>query len=271
MLVRIKYPLSLLYDPLLTILVDYAGNSPNAVVRVGNDGESTGSQVAVSQYWGSSWEVYSGGVTGQYGGKVAYSADADTILWSTEASGVLVSSESGTFAAVDSLPAASKIASDKANNTVFYAGSGAQFFVSTDTGTTFVNSTATLGAATAINDIEVNPTLAGDVWVSTDVGIFHSTDFGTTFEKTSGEGVTDVYAIALGKGANEYWNVYGFMTSGNSTGLHLSTDVGVTWTNIQGERGFGTVNTTPLAANKATPGLVFVGTNGRGVFYGEPA
>lgn len=215
--------------------------------------------------------MYSGGAAGQYGGKVAYSADADTILWSTEASGVLVSSNSDAFTEVASLPAAAKIASDKKNGTVFYAGSGAQFFVSTDSGATFSNSSATLGASETINDIEVNPSVAGDVWVSTDVGVFHSTDFGSTFNKTSGDGVSDVYAIALGKGANEYWNVYGFMTFGNASALHVSADEGETWSNIQGDRGFGTVDGTVLAANKNEPGLVFVGTNGRGVFYGSPA
>lgn len=255
---------------MLISFADYAGNSPNAVVRVGNDGESTTSQVAVSEYWGSSWSAYSGDTAGQYGGKVAYSADADTILWSTESGAVLVATDGDAFTEVASLPAAAKIASDKKNGTVFYAGSGAQFFVSKDSGATFTNSSATLGPSETINDIEVNPSVAGDVWVSTDVGVFHSTDYGSTFSKTSGDDVSDVYALALGMGENEYWNVYGFLTSGNSSALHVSADVGETWTNIQGERGFGTIDGTVLAANKNEPGLVFVGTNGRGVFYGTP-
>ncbi|KAK2758283.1 Xyloglucanase [Arachnomyces sp. PD_36] len=251
--------------------VDYAGNKPNAVVRVGTDPAGTASQIAVSEYWASSWSVYAGDAAGYYGGKVAYSADADTILWSTEVAGVVVSSNEKAFNEVASLPAAAKIASDKKNGTVFYAGSGAQFFVSTDSGATFQNSSATLGASKTINDIEVNPAIAGDVWVSTDAGVFHTTDFGSTFTKTSGDGISDVYAIALGKGANDYWNVYAFLTSGELSSLHVSTDVGKTWTDIQGERGFGTVSGAALAANKNEAGLVFVGTNGRGVFYGTPA
>lgn len=256
---------------MLISFADYAGNSPNAVVRVGNGDEGTDPQVAVSEYWGSSWEVYGGDTDGQIGGKIAYSADADTILWSTESAGVFVASGGDAFTEVASLSAGAKIASDKKNGTVFYAGSDAQFFVSTDSGATFANSSATLGSSETINDIEVNPSVAGDVWVSTDAGVFHSTDFGSTFDQTSGDGVSDVYALALGKGENEYWNVYAFMTLGDSTALHVSADVGETWTNIQGERGFGTLDANALAADKNEPGLVYVGTNGRGVFYGTPA
>ncbi len=47
--------------------------------------------------------------------------------------------------------------------------------------------------------IVVNPDVAGDVWVSTDVGLFHSTDYGSTF--TAIEGVSQAWAIALGVAA----------------------------------------------------------------------
>lgn len=61
-------------------------------------------------------------------------------------------------------------------------------YVSSNVGVTFAK-TATLGTSTAVNQIRVHPTIAGDVWVSTDVGLFHSTNFGSTFTQV-GSGVT---------------------------------------------------------------------------------
>ena len=34
--------------------------------------------------------------------------------------------------------------------------------------------------------------------------------------------------------------------------------------------GFGSANSNPVAASQNQEGLVFVGTNGRGIFYGTP-
>ena len=58
------------------------------------------------------------------------------------------------------------------------------FYISTDTGVTFTK-TVTLGSSTAVNQIRVHPTVAGDVWVSTDVGLLHSTNYGSTFTQIS--------------------------------------------------------------------------------------
>lgn len=58
------------------------------------------------------------------------------------------------------------------------------FYVSLDVGVTFTKTVA-LGSSTAINQIRVHPNVAGDVWASTDVGLFHSVDFGHTFTQVS--------------------------------------------------------------------------------------
>jgi xyloglucan-specific exo-beta-1,4-glucanase len=54
--------------------------------------------------------------------------------------------------------------------------------------------TGTLGSSTMVNTIRVHPTVAGDVWASTDVGLFHSTNYGKTFTKIS-SGVTAGYSF----------------------------------------------------------------------------
>ena len=158
---------------------DYAGNNPSSVVRIGNSAGSQ--QVAVSTDGGASWNVHYGAGTTQYGGAVAYSSGADTILWSPSNAGVLRSQNQGTFTVVDSLPSGAVIASDKRNNTFFYAGSGATFYRSDNTAASFVAVSGALGTATSVRDIVAHPRVAGEVWVSTDIGLFRSRNFGVTF------------------------------------------------------------------------------------------
>ena len=148
--------------------LDYAGNKPTNIVRIGNDASSTGGkQVALSSDSGATWSVDYGAPDLVAGGKVAISADADTVLWRTGSNGVLVSQYTNAFTAVSSLPADVAIASDKVKNTNFYAASANKFYVSTNTGASFTVSAGTLGSSTSANDIVVHPTVTGDVWVST--------------------------------------------------------------------------------------------------------
>lgn len=249
--------------------VDYAGNKPANVVRIGSG--SGAQQVAVSSDGGASWHAHNGTDTLKSSGTVAYSADADTIVWSSGTSGVVRSQHQGTFTAVASLPSGAVIASDKRNNTVFYAGSTTgTFYRSTDTGATFTAVSDALGSAKAVRDIVAHPTVAGELYVSTDVGIFRSIDFGVSFTKLSG--LTNTQSISLGVGsASGSWNLYAFGTGANGNKLYASADAGATWTDIQGSQGFGSiaVASSKVAGSANVAGQIYVGTNGRGVLYAQ--
>lgn len=107
-----------------TLGIDYAGNKPANVVRSGyNSATQPQPQVAVSTNFGASWSANWAAQPGTVApGKIAYSADGDTILMSGSA-GPLVSKNQATFSAVSTLPSGAVIASDKRNTTVFYGGS----------------------------------------------------------------------------------------------------------------------------------------------------
>lgn len=64
-------------------------------------------------------------------------------------------------------------------------------YVSSDIGVTFAKTVA-LGSSTVVNKIRVHPTVAGELWASTDVGLFHSVNYGATFTQI-GSGVTTGY------------------------------------------------------------------------------
>ncbi|GKT91280.1 glycoside hydrolase family 74 protein [Colletotrichum tofieldiae] len=247
--------------------VDYAGNKVANVVRIGNVAGTQ--QLAVSSNGGATWYInYAAGTT-QYGGSVAYSADADTILWSTATLGVQRSANQGSLAVVSSIPAGAIIASDKRNNTVFYGASGSSFYRSTNVGATF-STAGSLGSATEIRHVEAHPAKAGDVWVSTNAGIFHSTDYGSSFTQVS-TALTNTNKVALGKGSGSNWNLYAFGTGPAGRRLYGSADLGASWTDLQGSQSFGAIDSAKLAGSGNEENLVYVGTNGRGVFYASGA
>ncbi|KAJ3534975.1 hypothetical protein NM208_g7328 [Fusarium decemcellulare] len=245
--------------------VDYAGNKVANVVRVGNTENAP--QVALSSDGGSTWSVHGGASTPQSGGSVAYSADGDTILWSSSNQGVLRSSNQGSFASVSSLSSGAVIASDKRDNKYFYAGSGSTFYVSSNTASSFSKG-GTLGSAASIRDIAAHPAKAGDVWVSTDIGVFHSTDYGATFTRVS-TALSDTHQVSLGRGSGSNWNVYAFGSGSAGPRLYGSADLGKTWTDLQGSRTFGAIDSARLTGSGNVAGQVYVGTNGRGIFWAQ--
>ncbi|WAO96539.1 Hypothetical protein NCS54_01421600 [Fusarium falciforme] len=254
-------------NPMFTgaVGVDYAGNKVENVVRVGNTQGTR--QVAISNNGGASWNVHNGASTSQSGGSIAYSADADVIIWSSGNQGVLRSQNQGTFTSVSSVPSGAVIASDKRNNKYFYAASGSTLYVSSNQGSSFSQG-GSLSSVQSIRDIAVHPTKAGDVWVSTDAGIFHSTDFGSSFSKVSSS-LSNTYQVALGRGSGSTWNVYAFGTASAGAKLYGSADQGKTWSDIQGSITFGAIDSCRLEGSGNNAGQVYVGTNGRGVFWAQ--
>ena len=245
---------------------DYAGNKPENIVRVGNGAGSQ--QIALSGNGGQTWYIHYGTDTTKSSGNLAYSADADTIVWSSGNAGVVRSVSQGTFSAVASLPSGAVVAADKRTNTAFYAGSGASFYRSTDTGATFAKVTSALPATvTAIKDIAAHPAVAGEVWVSTNAGVFRSTDSGATFAQAGS--LTSTEAIAFGKGDSAAWNFYAFGVGAAGAKLYATGDLGATWTDVQGTQGLGSIGANKVVGSGNVAGQVYVGTNGRGVFYAK--
>lgn len=245
------------------VSVDFAGNDVSKVARIG---KVTGSpQLALSNDGGATWAVVNATGTTAADGTVAYSADGDVILWSTLNEGVLVSRDQGKLENV-TLPTGSIIASDKQNNTVFYAASKATFYISTDGATTFTESP--LANVTEIRHIAAHPAKAGELWVSTDAGIFHSTDFAQTFSALSSS-PSNAHAVSVGKGDGTTWNLYVFGNGSEGKKLYGSADGGATWVDIQGSYSFGAIDGAALVGSANEANVVYVGTNGRGVMYGS--
>ncbi|KAH9486753.1 Xyloglucanase [Psilocybe cubensis] len=250
--------------------LDFAGNKPTTIVRIGTGDSTSGKQVALSTDSGATWSQDYGAADNVSGGKVALSADGDTVLWRTSSNGVMVSQYTNPFTAVPSLPSDAMIASDKKNNSIFYGASKASFYLSTDGGKTFT-AKGSLGSSTAPAKVVVNPGVTGDVWISTDKGLFHSTDSGATFSAVPG--VSQAWAIALGAPAKTggYPSIFAAADIGG-VGYFRSDDQGANWVQINdASHGFGSASSNCLTADPRIYGRVYIGTNGRGIFYGDAA
>lgn len=180
---------------------------------------------------------------------MAFSADGDTVLWRTSGNGVQISQYTNPFAAVPTLPDDAQIASDKVNNSIFYGASGSKFYISKDGGRTFA-STSSLGSTTTPAKVIVHPIVSGDIWVSSDAGIFHSLDFGSTWTQLAG--VTEAWAISLGapKAAGGYPSLFAIAAFGSQSGYFRSDDQGLNWVQINdAAHGFGSYSANAISGD----------------------
>jgi xyloglucan-specific exo-beta-1,4-glucanase len=101
-------------------------------------------------------------------------------------------------------------------------------------------------------------------------GLLRSSDRGRAFERVTGE-ITG-HQIAFGRAAPgaRHPAIYVAGRRGDERGVFRSTDDGATWLRLNPENlQFHSISA--LAADPRVFGRVYVGSRGRGIFYGEPA
>ncbi len=161
------------------------------------------------------------------------------------------------------------LAADGALADVFYVYHNGKVYKSVDGGASFTVTASDLpNGGQALVTV---PGQAGDVWLAFgDAGLSHSADGGLTFH--SMPAVKQASLFAVGKAAPGHTGAAlyldGALADGRQ-GLFRSLDGGVSWEGINDPR--EPVGDAPnaMAASFDTFGLVFVGTNGRGVYYGR--
>lgn len=168
------------------------------------------------------------------------------------------------------------LAADTVKGNVFYyfeeAYTYAKIRRSDDGGATWnvVNSTSITGSWRV--KVEAAPGYAGEVWVGTMGGsLSYSTDYGVHFNKITSLDAFNNFAVGpalSGGSAPTLWVAGKYQ---GTLGIFYSTDRGATWTNanLGGTIPFDAVNT--LAADYKTAGRIYLGMNGRGMFWGDVA
>ena len=111
----------------------------------------------------------------------------------------------------------------------------------------------------------------GDIWFVSGQGLFHSMDSGKTF--TAATGTLKVETLSFGKApkGKVYPALFAIGRQGDTRAVWRSDDQGTTWVRINDERHQWGTRFRCIAADPRVFGRVYIGTDGRGVLYGEPS
>ncbi|MEU2116795.1 RICIN domain-containing protein [Streptomyces sp. NPDC016459] len=249
--------------------IDFAQSSPSLMVRVGRGGTQDG---AYSTDGGSSWNGFKAEpVASADSGRVALAADGSTIVWTQAGQAPYRSTDKGaSWSKVSGLGTDAVVVADRSSAKTFYSLSGGTLHASTDGGATFTARSTHLpaGRLTAV------PGIAGDLWIAGhDKGLLHSTDGGRTF--TTLNTVKSASALGFGKAAPgaSYQALYLIGTVKDVTGVFRSTDKGATWVRVNDDaHQWGSIGAVGVVTGDPdTFGRVYIGTNGRGLQYGDPS
>ena len=271
-----KTPAEMFTQPIFTTTtsLDYAEKNPSFIVRVQNSTSGGGSNSGFTFNGGSSWLQGNGApASGAGGGTVAAAADASRVVWApgNNPGPVAFSTDNGnSWTASTGIPQGALVRSDRVNPSKFYGFANGTFYASTNGGASFTATAATGLPTTA--QFKAIPGIEGDIWlVGNPGGIFHSTSGGASFTKLAN--VTAADGIGFGRAApnQTYMALYAEATVDGTRGIFRSDDAGATWIRINDDQHqYGAFNE-PISGDPRIYGRVYVGTNGRGIVYGDPA
>jgi hypothetical protein len=204
--------------------------------------------------------------------------DAEFMVWAPEPSGTSVyyaQYSPYSWKASTGIPSQALVKSDRVNKSKFYGFKDGVFYVSTDGGATFTASPATSLPKSSVK-FKALPGKEGDIWLAGgstgDVyGLWHSTDSGASFDKFPSVEQADVVGFGKAAAGSSYPAIYVNAKIGGVRGFHRSDDGGVHFVRINDARNqYGSANTA-ITGDPNRYGRVYIGTNGRGVVYGDIA
>jgi hypothetical protein len=240
---------------------------PDWVVRVGRGGGPVNG--GYSKDAGVTWKMFPTGPSKQSGGSVAISRDGPTIVWSPEGTGPSRSIDLGkTWTPCLGVTSQAQIVCDRVDATTFYAIARGAVYVSHDSGTSFAKEDAT-GLRGSDGLVRAAPDHKADLWAPSGQGLFRSTDGGNSFFAIAG--VDAAQSVGFGKAAPGHESPAVFINGkvDGTTGVFRSDDAGLSWVRITDARHeYGVRNI--VIGDPRIFGRVYLGTNGRGVLYGDP-
>jgi xyloglucan-specific exo-beta-1,4-glucanase len=253
-----------------------AGAAPLDVAEVGYSGGDW------STDGGASWTAMTlppGSSAGA--GVVAVSADGSRIVWAPVDAPPAYSTDGGqTWTPVTGLAQGLMPVADPVQPGVFYAFDPADGTVlkSTDGGATFT--TAATGLPDGVGSeqsssapqLHTVPGRAGDLWLTAgDGALYHSTGGALAFSKIGSVGTVATLGFGRAAPGAGYPAIYLTGIVGGVQGIFRSTDGGGSWLRINtGAQQWAWIGQT-ITGDPRVFGRVYLGTNGRGILYGDPA
>lgn len=264
--------------------IQYFQGDPQRMVRVGSDRDSSGSpgKGATSADGGLTWTVWGNGWSSSHMPlRVAISATNANNYVAVVSNGVAryTTNNGGAWTNVVGLPNGPQgpwffeqpLAADAVIGGKYYYYAAGTVYRSTNNGANF--SVANNGLPnSSYFTLKAFPGSADELWLGLDIdGLYHSTDGGSTFNKLAN--VNACRLLTVGKeqtpGGTPALYVYG--TVNDTDGIFRSLDRGATWTSAGDPAVPIGDEPVTMEGSRQQFGLVFVGTNGRGIYYGTPS
>ncbi|NLD94371.1 MAG: T9SS type A sorting domain-containing protein [Fibrobacter sp.] len=251
-----------------TTSIDYAELDPKQVIRVGTastDLYEKPCNIGSSADGGLSWtKIYINYDTTYASGQVAMSSKGSTILWAPSGKVPVYGSLYGLKDT--KLPADAWVASDRVNDSLFYAFKDSIFYAGM--GESFSKSDKLPIYSSKIKAV---PGFSEHVWLpATTSGLWYTEDAGKTFKQIDTTLVQAADVIGYGKAAPgaSYPAIYITGKVSGKTGIFMSKDKGESWIRINDDaHQYGSINYS-ITGDMRQYGIVFVATNGRGIVYG---
>lgn len=115
------------------------------------------------------------------------------------------------------------------------------------------------------------PGHAGHLWYVSKQGLYRSADGGARFTKVESDIGVEMLAFGAPPPRRSYPALYAIGWRGQTRGVFRSDDQGRSWTRVNDEHSEYARRFRCIAADPRVYGRVYIGTDGRGVVYGEPA
>ncbi|MEU5216830.1 1,4-beta-glucanase [Streptomyces sp. NPDC020807] len=252
-----------------------AAARPSYVVRTGWSGGANG---ASSHDGGQTWSPFASqpAAARNAPGPIVTNADGGVLLWSLgSANPAYRSTDDGaTWSEAASVPPGAVLVADPVDPARLYAYDTAAGTVhaSTDGGLTFTVTATGLPSGDSQYQLTAAPGRSGDLWLSAkEAGLHRSTDGGATF--TAVGTCQSSHTLGFGKAAPgaAYPAIYLVGATEGFNAVHRSDDEARSWVRINDDRHQWGWTGRVVTGDPRVHGRVYLGTNGRGVQYGDPA
>ena len=169
------------------------------------------------------------------------------------------------------------LASDRTSSALFYLFLQGAFYVSSDGGQHF-QQTAQLPAPPFDTrsgqpgpSVKTTPGVRGQVFVClAENGLFRSDDAGLSFHKVAGIDHCQLFALGRPAPGSSQSTLFVYGIIGGVPGIFRSEDLGLTYLRIDSPSQPIGDQAMVMEADPRVFGRVYIGTNGRGTFYGQP-
>jgi photosystem II stability/assembly factor-like uncharacterized protein len=272
-----------------TYSLDFAQKNPKIFIRSGSPERNFPDRgpLSYSLDGGHNWKPFSLGGTnttrgwgrggGPQGGGVGTGPvilSADGSVFMSTVGTVQISTNRGeTWTPVQGLPQGVRPLADRSKPAKFYGLdiADAKIYRSTDGGATFTTNdvpglTVTNGAGMRLLAV---PGREGDLWLYGHGLLYHSTDGAASFTPLTNP--PDITALGFGKAARRkgYPALYIAGSCSGQPGVFRSDDTGVTWVRVNDDQHQWGNRFRCIAGDPRIYGRVYVGTDGRGILYGD--